>query len=207
MLLQHPRIRIPEVKELHILHRPGRFDPHEYRAMFDTNNEDGLGLMGEFTPAYLRYPWAARRAALACPPDCVYVAILRDPVARFRSAMGQVTQAGLEPLAAERRMVEAVWAGMYADQLAVWEHEVGRDNMIVWQYERAVRDPQAAMDEVCKRLRIDSRRINDARVPRGSSTSGLWQPDPDMLDTLRIAYSAQRARLADEWGFDPALWT
>jgi hypothetical protein len=206
LLLQHPKMALSTTgkKELHLLHA-GIGEPwsasraQEYRSLFTDE------MAGEFTPEYLRRPWAATRAAQVCRPDCVFIAILRDPVARWQSAAGMINDRIGDAKAVDLRVTEAVWAGMYADQLDVWAHAVGRDRIVVLQYEQAVTDPQGTADSVWTRLGLEPIPVAGGAARRGVSTSDLYTVDDDVRAALIANYAGQIGRLK-EWGIDASLW-
>lgn len=206
LLLQHPgfALGVEGRKELHELYRPD-VDLAAYRQLF-------TGCAGEWTPYYLRAPWVPALAARVLRPAAPVLVLLRDPVERFASAMRhQAGRAdrdmpGVDPRVRVRfTWSDAIWAGMYADQLDCWEQVVGADRMVVLQYERVLEDPQAHADLVWRRVGLDP--IPLVRVDRPSRTSSqtTWEWPEQMRATLAQLYRPQVGRLC-RWGIDPARW-
>lgn len=239
LLLEHPRMGLatgprrwfgarPRVgagadKELHaldgaLLEPMDGDDRAAYRRRFPRG--DGV-LRGEFTPFYLRALWIPPVAAACCPDDVVAVAVLRDPVERFASALRWYASKGLGRLPTpppltrhwiRQRGPDAQWGGMYAPQLDAWAAELGGDALVVLQYERARRDPQGAAERVWGRLGLEPVTVAGADVPSGTATGGGgaprwdWSQAPGLRERLAACYRRQLDELADRWGIDPSLW-
>lgn len=222
LLLQHPQVGLgrPQRKELHHLTPSlvvgSRADLEE--AYLDCFR--GLpGKPGEFTPAYLRCLWLPPIVRRLCRPDVVLLALLRDPIERFVSAMRHYRRLpsypGKDPAALREwaRMVgaEVQWGGMYATQLGAWAEVFPRSCIIVEQYEQVVVDPQSTVARVWAALGLDTG-VALQDVDRPSSTSSgsgrtwSWDLLPGFRGALHEAYQPEVARLETEWGIDRGLW-
>ena len=230
LLLEHPSMtlaapsagrgaerKIP-VKELHFFDEmllglpPDAVD--RYQALFEDRLQSG-----EFTPAYLRYLWVPPMLRVAAP-NAVLLALLRDPVDRFESAMRWrlSRQARRQPNAGvpvgwiREQGGDAVWAGMYATQLRVWRTALPDHTLLVFQYEAVRAAPQAAVDRVWRALALEPVALEGVRARSETSTSGsdraLFTVDmqPDLPEVLHATYELEVLQLEEEWGIDVSLW-
>lgn len=206
LLTQHPEVGLGSngMKEQQLLHKvaDARAPAADYLALFP---DDGIR-RGDFSPQYLRHP----SAGVVVPrlmPEGPIVALLRDPVERFLSAMRLgVTRGRSQPYPIPINL--QTWAGCYADQLELWSSFVGRDRLHVLVYEQVRADPQAAVDGVWSLLGVAPVPLVDVDVPSRSSSSpdAVWEWPEGMRDALRLLYRSQARRLADEWGLDVSSW-
>lgn len=114
MLMQHPQIYVPTLKEPEFLARapferealavgdvemqrkPGALRPRTVAAYLDLfAAADETQCAGELSPQYIRVPSAASRIA-ALNPDARIVALFREPVSFLRSFHLQQLEAGIE---------------------------------------------------------------------------------------------------------------
>lgn len=211
MLLQHPNCSLGRSgkKELHILDRAiVDGDLNQVQQAFADEFSGLSGAVGEWTPAYLRALWAAEAAASVLDPQVVLV-LLRDPIERFHSAVRLN-----KSLAAKRRIrrvpdfvpsraIEALWGSSYLPQLEEWAHAVGRERMLVLQYEAVVQDPQAAVAAAWQRMGLDAVPVE---VPP-ASTSQPTADGPFEVDRAIARHLAPQLRGLEEWGIDLQLWT
>jgi hypothetical protein len=168
----------------------------------------------------MRALWVPPVATRVLGSETPVLVMLRDPLERFASSMRQKTpqnggRGRRGDLAHRQRMdrhlmmrfrrSDATWAGMYATQLEVWATHVGRGRMMVLQYEKAVRDPQAAVDAVWRRLGLDPVPLHDVDRPSSTSSRGAWEWPEGLRDALAQAYRPEVERLS-EWWIDTSLW-
>ncbi len=146
LLAAHPGVEgSAHGKELHFLSRFQRrpmddSDVVEYQRHFP--RPEGL-LAGEWTPRYMAIPSVVEAIERAAP-EARLLAILRDPVERYRSGLAQwyvTRQRTGRPLDDERGESEAVERGLYARQLERLLERFGRDRLLVLQFERCLSDP------------------------------------------------------------------
>jgi hypothetical protein len=203
LLCQHPEVGLGAngKKEQHALNviADGEVDHVEYCALF------GSGLVGEFTPVYLRSVAAAPVAVRLCRPDAPFIVLLRDPLDRFISAIRLRLSRPRSRWSLRTAFMVAQWAGMYADQLDAWAAITGRERLIVFQYEVVKKDPQAAVDVVWRRLGVSPVPLSDIESPSKTTSKAFWEPTPERRDALIALYGPQVERLTD-WGINPALW-
>lgn len=227
LLTQHPELSLgrSQRKELHLLQR-ALLTPVS-RLAVDLHTEfSGLAtLAGEFTPAYLRCPWVPEAARRLLSRDPVLIVLLRDPVARFASAMSHEMRLGRgrktrirtynniksNPAEwAKFRGVDAVWAGMYARHLDSWTRVFPKEQFLVLQYERLASDPQRVMSAVFERLGVGAIDLKDVENPSRTKTPEhaywSWKHVPWLRDELAALYRPDAERLASEWNIDLDLW-
>lgn len=210
LMLQHPEVRLGRSgeKELHILDRAIEHGGTErVRAAYHAEFDGVPGLVGEWTPSYLRALWAPELAAALVEPEVVLV-LLRDPIERFHSALrlNREIAAKRRPKRAPGflsvRAIEAQWASTYLPQLEAWAAAIGRERMLVLQYEAVVEDPQAAADVVWSRLGVGS-------VPL--TTEVLRSPEfgtDEVVEVDRALANSIRPHLGglEGWGVDLERW-
>ena len=218
LVTRHPDVALSMdgTKELHYFDRfvVAEFDEAAaaaYRGLFDPGR-----CSGEFTPSYLRSLWVPELVRRACGAEVVLVALLRDPVDRFRSHMRWIHRRGDGPDAsnpvAHRQWARqggniALWAGMYANQLRTWSQTYARDRFVVIQYERMLRDPAAELAPFWAKLRLSPRSDSIPSEPTWNATQGgRWQEPTGLIRQLRAAYEPEVAELVADWGIDRSLW-
>jgi hypothetical protein len=168
-------------------------------------------IAGEWTPGYLADPWTPpllRRAA----PDARLLVLLRDPVERFRSERAatadEATTTGLTPRAAANA---AYQRGVYVDQLLRLLRAYPREQVLVLQLERCVRDPDTELRRTFTFLGLDP----DAAQAIDAAATGDIRRGPradltlDQQTTLIARYAPENRRLAALLGddLDLSLWS
>ena len=146
LLVGHPLVDgVPRRKELHLLDRM-KDDPipQEQKDWYERQFPRLPGhLAGEWTPRYQALP---RMPAIIgeVAPGAKLLSIVREPVERYRSGLNQWSAENKrrslkrDEQAGKR---EARMRGFYGRQIARLAEAVGRDNILVLQYEQCVRDP------------------------------------------------------------------
>jgi hypothetical protein len=176
LISAHPGVRTGE-KERHYFNRfcteeMGDGDIERYWASFP--GRAGT-ITGEWTPRYAYDVWTPpllRRAA----PDAKLLFMVRDPIERLRS--GVVHQCSLTPPSGPVELAtiyaEAADRGRYGTQLSRLLQFFAREQILVLQYERALRDPWAALRATYEFLGLDPDvRPADLDRPRGTSSADL----------------------------------
>ena len=159
---------------------------------------------GEWTPGYLCELWTPPLLARAAP-DARILAILRDPVERYRSAIGHGSLIRSLSLRDRHRIALAI--GFYAAQLRALLESFPRERVLVLQYERCVAAPAEELRRTYAFLGLDESFVppllervrNPARGEKPALASGH-------VDALRAAYRPDAERVVEEFGLDPALW-
>lgn len=182
LLARHPRVYLPETKELHFFDdRDGALGQglEAYAAHFATAPAGAV--CGESSPSYLFVPGTAERIA-AVLPDARLLAILRDPVARAWSQYWFNVRRGREWLRFEeaiereeartrrddprwQRWFAYVGRGRYAEQLRRYDAVFGREQLLVLFLDELLADPGATMARVFGHIGLDAAGIDTALVP------------------------------------------
>jgi hypothetical protein len=210
LLTQHPEVGLGlnGKKEQHLLHKlaDGRIEPGEYLDQFP---DDELR-RGEWTPQSMRHA-SAPAAAARWVPDAPILVLLRDPVERFRSAMRlhatRLAATGKSAWPYPVPITVQTWTGCYADQLAMWAAQVGRERLHVMVYESVRTDAQAAVDGVWERLGLEPIPLHDVEEASGSSSRADWDWPEGLEESLRTLYAPQVERLTSDWGLDLDVWS
>ena len=199
---RHPDIRrSPLGKEVHYFDRFWRGDAPddiatEYASLFPRPPGQ---LVGEWTPRYLPDFWSIsllRKAA----PDARLLVMLRDPVARYRSAAAR-----LQRMAEERgervrlpSIGDATWRGFYFQQLRHVFELFAREQVLVLQFERCVRDPVGEMHRTWRFLGVDPpRKTPDRLLKHRQAGQGTPELKPHVSEELAERYREDSARLAE----------
>lgn len=179
-LTGHPDVVAPWGKERHYFDRFWRreftaADAAGYRRLFP--RPDGA-LTREWTPRYMYDPWTPRLLS-ASAPDAKVLVILRDPWERFLSGMAHETRVLGRELGRTngdylRLMIrgDALQRSRYAEQLERIVGRFDRGRVLVLQYERCVREPEAELERTFRFLGLDAPRSGaierrpDAARPR-----------------------------------------
>ncbi|MDX6510669.1 MAG: hypothetical protein QOE36_173 [Gaiellaceae bacterium] len=159
---------------------------------------------GEWTPAYLCEIWTPALLARAAPHARILVS-LRDPVERYRSAVGD---GRLGRLLSERDWQRiAVLTGFYGAQLRALLESFAREQVLVLQYERCVAAPVEELRRTYAFLGLDESFVPPSHARVRNAARGE-KPDlaPELAEALRAAYRPDAERVVEEFGLDPALW-
>jgi hypothetical protein len=195
-------------------------DPAEWADLLAEG--DGAAAVGEASVYYLHRPACWPAIAEALGPDGRVLLVLRDPVARIRSAWGHLVRDGREPLdlaaalEAEDERVAAGWewcwhlrrVSQYHEQLPAVLAAFGPDRVLVADFEELSRDPGALTARTFRFLGVEPVEVADAPVrnPSGAVRSRrlhrlLTQPHAvkDVLRPLvpdRVVQAAYHRALA-----------
>ena len=114
-------------------------------------------ISGEWTPGYMCDPWTVPMLAEAAP-KARYLILLRDPVERYHSGitplLKQSRERGYDPLSIVFAN-HAVLHSMYYAQVKRALEILGRDRVLVLQYERCVDDPLTQMQRTQRFLGLE----------------------------------------------------
>ena len=149
LIASHPEIARPvAAKELHYFDRfhtggYGEAQRADYHRYFP---RDGNRKVGEWTPLYMTAPWIAPMLADAAPQARLLV-LLRDPVERYLSGLELDTRVAARRGAPLSRYapLEAFLRGLYHLQLQRLLCHFERSQLLILQYERCTREPQAEL--------------------------------------------------------------
>ncbi len=164
---------------------------------------------GEWTPGYMLDAWTPLLLRLAAPEARLLV-LLRDPVERYRSgrtlAENRLT-VGASPRAAANAGFQR---GIYADQLLRLWKAFPRDQVLVLQFERCVREPVAELCRTFAFLGLDP--VPAGAIDVAAVVNESRGPKVDLGVEQRTAlvarYAPENRRLAALLGddLDLALW-
>ncbi|MFO7533880.1 MAG: sulfotransferase [Candidatus Limnocylindrales bacterium] len=167
LIAKHPDV-VGELKETHQLSRFG------WRPMFEADREAYYRyfprpqgkLAGEWTPRYMNVPGVVDTMK-ALAPDAKLLVLLRDPVERYRSGVGQwqkhKERRGKRPnLWAGRK--DAYARSFYAYALRPYVEAFGRERLLVLQFEKCLQDPAAEYQRTLAFLGLPA-----------------WTPPPEIL--------------------------
>jgi len=217
-LLAHPLVAITpgRRKELHFF---DRYWMDEVESDFATRyarffpRPEG-SITGEWTPSYMCDPWTVPLLAEATP-EARYLVMLRDPVERYRSNLAPVLKRGRESAYDVLSIVlanSALLYSMYHGQVKRAIEFLGRDRVLVLQYERCVDDPLAQMRRTQAFLGLEPLAAMPGALRSHVPSGGIsWGEKPELPARLRSELSSaladdvrQVAALCPE--LDPGLW-
>ena len=166
-------------------------------------------IVGEWTPRYLADHWAIPLLRAAAP-DARLLVMLRDPVARYQSAIAR-----LQRLADERgdrvllsQVSDATWRGFYYEHLRHVFDLFPREQVLVLQFERCVADPVGEMRRTCRFLGADPSAEPPDRLMLHKQADRRPAPlAPGVSEALADCYRDDSTRLAELCPeIDLSLW-
>jgi hypothetical protein len=195
-------------KEFHFFDHHGRvetIDPAAYYRYFP--RPPGL-LAGEWTPRYMYDFWTPPMLGSVAPKAKLLV-MLRDPLDRFCSGLSRFSRWGLD--VADPALHHDQFArGLYWQQLANVLGYFPREQLLVLQYERCLRDFTAQAHRTFAFLGLDPAAWQPPADPTarvGIVTGTPAVPDPATRDAIRRAYQPDLSQLFATFpDLDPALW-
>ena len=160
-------------------------------------------LTGEWTPDYLHCPWVPALLAQAAPHTRL-LALLRDPVERFRSGLAhQRRDRGRLTTEAYR---DAVSRGLYHDSLRRWTEHFPQEQILLLQYEECMADPVGQLARTFRFLGLEPCVVEGIQK-RVNSTAHTLSLDADVRLRLVDLYAPDvRALSSDASEFDLGLW-
>jgi Sulfotransferase domain len=224
-LAQHPQVDPARKKELHYFDVHYARGPRWYRANFPLARRGHI--TGEASPYLLFHPLAPARAAAGLPASTRFIVLLREPVQRTvshywysrRRAMFEsesferAIQLEPERLAGEIERVlrgersanhsgySYVARSEYVGQLQAWFDAVGRDRILIVEFERMCADPSVSADIV----RWLGLAPHDQEFPMINQSTRLGTESPEVLARLREHFEPYNRKLFDLLGRE--LWT
>ena len=213
LLLGHPGVdhgRIEQQKELHYFDRfvNGEFARNDIAGYHAAFPRSGDLIRGEWTPRYMFDFWVPRLLSLAAP-EARLLAMLRDPVERFRSGVAHEeglygSEAWMQKLFAG----SALARGRYAEQLDRLCDYFPRSQILVLQYERCVANPQAFYDKTLAFLGLPSFQLERSDIDRSVGNLTRRVPPPTGIrDAVVDALRDDARRLASAYPeIDLSLW-
>ncbi|HKZ92670.1 MAG TPA: sulfotransferase [Candidatus Limnocylindrales bacterium] len=214
LLAGHPEIdAVARRKELHLLDRmrEGPISAEQREWYYRQFPRLPGHLAGEWTPRYMAMPpipGIIREVA----PEAKLLTIVREPVERYRSGLKQwQEQARRRSLRRDDRIGkrEALMRGFYGRQIQRLVDVLGRDRLLVLQYERCVRAPA---DELARTLaflgvspyspdeRLLTRRYNQTLGDKGTLSA---KEEADLVAEYEPEVALLKELVPD---IDLALW-
>jgi hypothetical protein len=212
LIARHPGV-VGTLKETHQLTRLG------WRPMFVADVEsyhryfprpEGA-IAGEWTPRYMSVPGVADTMR-AVAPDAKLLVLLRDPVERYRSGVGQ-----WQKRKENRGKALNLWAGrkdayarsFYAFSLSRYVEAFGRDRILILQFERCLSDPAGEYRRTLEFLGLTDW-LPDEQILGKPVNVSKRRPSPKALDEpadlVESLEEDVRALLQLAPDFDMTLW-
>ena len=214
-LAAHPRIFLPEAKELHWLDWNWHRTVEAYRTWFDPA---GDRIAGEITPAYAIAPEERVAAVAAMTPGLRAIMILRDPVERAwsQAMMNLVRFGGRDvdsiPAADLRRHLQSppvLQRSRYSASIDRWRRHLSEDRVLIGFFEEIATSPAALLARVLEFLGLDGAEEFAARSPalEVAVNRGGGETMPEAArETLVAALGEELLRLADRFGEPCVSW-
>lgn len=228
-LAQHPRLWLPEIKELHYFDRidlgPDQRDGAGLSHAFAPAAPDML--CGESTPCYLFHPSSAQHIARLLGPQTRLIVLLRHPVDRAYShycmnrRKGYEKRSFLEAFQADNQALNSTneqnvlrfsyrQRGHYLEQLQRYFEVFPADSIWVGIYEHHIRQEWTlTWQHICEHLGIDNhgapqlKKLNTAREIRSPAVA--WMMQQPALKRLKNALLPRKANLRmRQWLTDSA---
>jgi len=207
LVCAHPGVydRTDIHKERHFFDRytVRSFGPAECSLYHDWFPRPPGRLTGEWTPDYLHLPWVPALMARAAPHTRL-LALLRDPVERFRSGLAH--QRRHQGRLTMDTYQDAIARGFYHDTLSRWSQHFASDQILLLQYERCVSDPQRELARTFRFLGLEP------FVPHGignrvNTTARSLELDEDVRRRLVELYSSDVLALSSRFpDLNLSLW-
>ncbi len=180
LLNAHPQVQAQAEKELRTLigfRQPTAADAADYARWFPRPPGKQTG---EWTPSYMTVSWMGRAIAQVAP-EARLLATVRDPVERYRSGLPQWRKYHTGELGDEKREErkarrQALQRGFYGAQLTQLAEAVGRERILVLQYERCARDPRAELARTLEFLGLSPWEPPDELLAQRSAASSVREP-------------------------------
>lgn len=163
-------------------------------------------ISGEWTPRYMFDSWTPGLIAQAAP-NARLIAILRDPIERYRSGLTHALVAGAP--ASEVVIRDTFLRGLYHEQLTRFLHHFPADQILVLQFEQCRQHPIGNLQHTYRHIGLEPsshtpptlfEKVNLARMPKVELTNSARA-------ALVEAYRIDAQRLAQNFdSVDLTLW-
>ena len=192
-------------KERHFFSRYAvhSFGPAECSLYHDWFPRPSGHLTGEWTPDYMHLPWVPPLVAQAAPRTHL-LAILRDPVERFRSGLAH-HQRDRGKLTVDAYQ-DAFARGLYRTALRRWTEHFPPEQILLLQYERCIGDPAGELARTFRFLGLEPF-VHEGIGRRVNATTRTLNVEEDVRRRLIDLYEPDvRALCRDFPGLDLRLW-
>jgi Sulfotransferase family len=195
-------------KEFHFFDHYGRVEVIDPAAYYRYFPRPGGLLAGEWTPRYMYDFWTPAMLSQVAPGARLLV-MLRDPLARFCSGVARFARWELDS-ADPVLYHDQFGRGLYWQQLANVLGYFPREQLLVLQYERCLREFTAQAHRTLAFLGLDPgqwRPPADPGAPVGIVTGAPPVAGPETRAALHHAYRADLEQLVAAFPeVDPSLW-
>ncbi len=206
-LYSHPDAVRSDRKELH-------YFQHGWNKVFD---EDAIkryhqyfprppGMVtGEWTPRYMMDPWTPARLRKAAPEARLLVN-LRDPMPRLISNLRRYIRryGSVEP----RLLIEGIERGRYGTQLRRVLQQFPRQQILVLQLERCIKEPERELARTYRFVGLDPDFVPDElHQPMGVARGETLDLRGEVYDAALEIFREEIKLLAEDWPeLDLSLW-
>jgi hypothetical protein len=159
-----------------------------YHAHFARADEQ---VIGEWTPDYIHQAWTPMLLQRVAP-DARLLVMLSNPVERYAATVAERRRKGDRDN--EPSLAEALARGRYAEQLRGLLDYYPRDQVLVLQFERCVKEPAAQYERTLRFLGVDP-----AFRPEAMKTGPLQRARRRLAGAEEPALGAPRRRRAELW--------
>ena len=210
MIVAHPGVAAPpdRHKEIHFFEAfwEGGFtdaDVGRYHLYFP--RPPGR-IVGEWTPRYMVDTWTPRMLAAAAPAARLLVQ-LRDPVARYVSHLGtHLSRGGARAVRGPTVSSIALARSLYTTQLHGLLRHFPRERLLVTQFERCMREPEAELRRTYGFLGLDPDFLPDG-ISRPVNVGGAIELEPQLVEDVAAAVTPDAEELARRFPeIDLSLW-
>jgi hypothetical protein len=208
LLLEHPSVKRPaagrglEFFATFCTRAMTDEDVSAYHAQFARGEQK---IIGEWTADYIHQAWTPMLLQRAAP-DAKLLVMLTNPVERYAANVAEPRRKR-DP-DTEPSLAESLARGRYADQLRGLLDYYARDQILVLQFERCVKEPGAQYERTLRFLGVDAgfrpEALRSGRLQRARKRAALW-PDTEvpLIKALEPQVAELRALVPD---LDLSLW-
>jgi hypothetical protein len=185
-ITRHPAVVPRQPKELHFFNKIYKRDGGDellesYAERFARPKGK---IVGEWTPGYILLPWLPEVLARVAPRTKI-LCLVRDPVERYRSGLTFYRNwDGLEAPKDHHRTLSFDY-GRYGSAIENVLRHFPRDQVLVLQFERCVREPRDELRRTFDFLSIDPEVVpSDLEQPRNSTRGAKVELTADERDLV-----------------------
>jgi hypothetical protein len=221
-LRQHPRLFIPEEKELHFFDDETgnwcRPDIRNYHRSFRTSGENQI--WGEATPVYMYWEPSIKRI-WQYNQQMKMVVMLRNPISRAYSHWAMEKARGCEAssfeealsleeercqavLPLQHRVYSYVDRGFYTSQLRRLWRFFGKESVLILRQEELQSAPRKVLDQICSHLGVAPMPRVD--VVKSNANRYLEPMSANCREKLRKVFWHEICQLETLLGWDCSEW-
>lgn len=180
VLQRHPRVVLPEGKDLYFFDRFYDKGVDWYHSQFETAEQNAV--FGDFSHDYILSDTALQRIK-EYNPDAGIMIVMRDPYSRTESGINFLNRNGYgysRGIDAVEAHSELINGSLYGENLERVFRVFDEQQVLLLSYEDLQNDPEAFVEPVFPFLNIEKveglaiqERINERAVPRSTAAAGL----------------------------------